>query len=784
MMLYAVRFTPLALAAVTCLASAPASSQPSAAAADGVQSITVTAQKKAQRVQDVPMSITAIGGQALEDNKIESIYNLMTVVPGLSATAVDPPGQGTGLALRGLGNSVFNMGFDPAVATFVDGISRSRSGLVAASDFLDVERVEVLEGPQGTLFGKNTTAGLVHLISKAPGFAGRDGHLSLGAESYGTLRAKIASNIPVSKELSFRIAANTAKGDGWMTVVPSGQKIHGLDRSAAKLQMLWQPSPAFKVRVIADYADLDEICCAPMRLINDPAAVATNSPFAAAVGSTIVNPPNLGALKVESNKPPAYSARDQGLSAELSWNLANGLSVTSLTGWRSYKDKNVKDNDFSGVDILRSNDDLPKVDLLSQEVRLSGASTDKRFDWMLGGYMSKETIERQSDFIWGSQVLGMFPFPIPSPGVGFEHRFKQDIDSQALFGHGTYNLSQQWSLTGGLRWSKDEKHGTLKSNYPVLNVFGAPNSLPLAVVHDYDTTLSQSAPTYTLSLQYKPVTNTMFYGVMSRGYKSGGISMTRDAAGQALFFGAPDGSCPPGAAAAGPGVCAAPPQSPTFEKETADHLELGVKTDLMNRQVQLNAALWHTKFKGLQVQTLRPDGSFAVTNAQGATSQGLEADITARVVQGLALTASVQYADATFADGIPALSAGFPALGGQRLPFSSRWTMGLGFNLIKPISKDWRFFANGAANYRSAYFNFTEPRADLVQKAYTTMNLRTGIGNDKWELAAFCRNCSDVRITNSNFALPFDGRQFFAGTRFTHVSEPRVVGTTLTYFFD
>jgi outer membrane receptor protein involved in Fe transport len=670
------------------------------------------------------------------------------------------------------------------VATFVDGISRSRSGLVAASDFLDVERVEVLKGPQGTLFGKNTTAGLMHLISKAPGFKGLDGQVSLGYESYGTWRAKLSSNIPVSKELAFRVAGNVAKGDGWMTVVPSGQKIHGLDRSAVKLQMLWRPSAAFKAHVIADYAQLDEICCAPMRLINDPAAVATNLPFAAAAGSTIVNPPDLKALKVESNLPPEYKARDQGVSAELAWNLPNGLSVTSLTGWRSYKDSNIKDNDFSGVDILRSNDDLPKVDLMSQELRLAGSSADKTIDWMLGAYLSKETIQRQSDFIWGSQVLGLFPFPIPSPGVGFEHSFKQDIDSQALFGHGTLNLSKQWAVTGGLRWSRDEKHGVLKSNYPVLNAFGAPNSLPLAVVHDYDTQLKQSAPTYTLSLQYKPANNTMVYGTVSRGYKSGGISMTRDAAGQALFFGAPDGSCPPGSVAAGPGTCSAPPQSPTFDKETADHVELGMKTELMNRKVQINSALWHTKFKGLQLQTLRSDGSFAVTNAEGAVSQGLEIDITARVVQGLALTASAQYADATFADGIPALSPGFPALGGQRLPFSSRWTMGLGFNFVRPIGDNWRYFANGAANYRSSYFNFTEPRADLVQKAYTTLNLRTGVGSEKWEVAAFCRNCTDERVTNSNFALPFDGRQFFASTRFTHVSEPRVIGATLTYFFD
>lgn len=780
-MMPTLRITPVATAALACLLLPTAHAQQTDADA---QTITVTAQKKTQRIQDVPMAVTAIGGDSLEKSNIENIYNLTVAVPGLAVNAVDPPGQGTGIALRGLGNSVFNMGFDPAVATFVDGISRSRSGLVAASDFLDIDRIEVLKGPQGTLFGKNTTAGLVHLISKKPGFSGLDGSASIGYESYGTWRAKVASNIPVNSELALRIAANAAKGDGWMEVVPSGEKIHGLDRKAAKLQALWRPSKTFKAHVVFDYADLNEICCAPMRLINDPAAVATNLPFAQAVGSTIVDPPNLDALKVESNLPPKYKARDTGATAELTWNLSDSLSVTSLTGWRSYKDSNVKDNDFTGVDILRSNDDLPKVSLLSQELRLAGEAADKSYDWMVGVYASKEDIQRQSDFIWGSQVVGWFPFPIPSPGVAFEHRFAQDVDSQALFASGALKLSEQWSVSGGLRWSKDKKHGTLKSNYPVLNALGAPNSLPLPVVHDYDTTLSQSAPTGNLSLQFAPQKNTMVYGTVARGYKSGGISMTRDAAGPALFFADPLGNCPPGATPAGPGVCSAAPSSPTFDKETADHLELGIKTDLLDRKVQLNAAAWHTKFKGLQLQTLRSDGSFAVTNAEGAVSQGFEADITARVVSGLAVTASMQYADAKFADGVPALSAGFPPLGGQRLPFSSRWTFGLGVNYVTAINDQWRYFASGAANYRSSYFNFTEPRADLVQGAYTTLNLRTGIGNDKWEAAVFCRNCTDERVTNSNFALPFDGRQFFAGTRFTHVSEPRVVGLTLTYLFD
>ena len=778
------RLTPTATAAaLACLVGTVAMAQ-SAPAPNELQSVVVSAQKRLQSTQEVPMSVTSLSAETLESNRIDNVYNLVAVVPGLSITAVDPPGQGTSISLRGLGSSAFNMGFDPAVATFVDGISRSRSGLVAASDLLDIERVEVLKGPQGTLFGKNTTAGLLHMITKMPSFKDLDGSASVSYESNNTVHVKLASNIPVSPTLAFRIAATAAKGDGWMTVEPSGQKIHNQDRQAVKAQMLWKPNADFSAHLIVDYAKLDEICCVPMRLVNDSRTTARNGALAGAVGSTIIDPANIDALKVESNLPPRFKAEDKGLALDLNWTLGGGLSVAALTGWRSYSDSNLKDNDFSGVDVLRSNDSLPKVDLLSQELRLSGSSADKRMDWTVGAYASKEKIERENDFIWGSQVSSLLGFIVP--GTAFEHRFTQDIDSTALFGNATLQLADAWSGTAGLRWSQDKKHGTLVSQYPLKDGLGLPNSLPLAVVNDYDTSLSQSAPTFNLSLQYKPAKNTMAYGTLSRGYKSGGISMTRDAAGQKLFLLGPGATaCPAGSTSAGGPLCSAPPVSPTFGKETSDHFELGLKTDLMDRALRLNTAVWHTHFKGLQVQTLRSDGSFAVTNAKGATSQGVEADLSAAVSAALRLNASLQLADAHFDSGIPALSTGdgFIPLGGAQLPFSSRVTTNLGFNYTRSLGGSWNLVANGNASYRSKYYNFSEPNTDRVQAAYTLLTLRAGVQNDHWDVSLWCRNCSDERIANSNFQIPFDGTVLGHTTRWAHVAEPRTLGLTVNYSF-
>lgn len=779
------RYTPVALAVWAILASgaahAQAQSDSKPKAEDKLETVVVSASKKVQRMQEVPATVASLNAEMLENAKIDNVYNLTALVPALQITAVDPPGQGTGMALRGLGNAVFNMGFDPTVATFVDGISRSRSGLVAASDFLDVERVEVLMGPQGTLFGKNTTAGMVHMLSKKPIFEGMDGSASISYESYGTLRAKAAGNFVASPELAFRLAATAAKSDGWMTVEPTGQKIHNLDRKAVKGQVLWQPTATFSAHMIVDAAELDEVCCVPMRLVNDPAAVAINKGLATAVGSTIIENANLDALKVESNFPPEFKARDKGVSLELQWELSPAVTATSLTGYRTYSDSNVKDNDFSGVDILRSNDSLPAVDMWSQELRLSGVTADKSVDWITGVYFSKDVIERESDFIWGPQVVNLLPVPVP--GTAFEHDFRQDIKSTAAFGSATWRMDKQWSLTTGLRYSRDAKTGSLVSKYPLPNNFGLPNSLPLPVVFDYDESITQSAPTGNISLKYQASRDFMVYGTLSRGYKSGGLSMTRDAAGQQLFFAGPTG-CPADAVAMGPFLCMGTKKSATFDKETADHMEVGFKSDWMNRKLRLNGAVWDTHFKGLQMQTLRPDGSFAVVNAGGARSTGVEADLTAQVADGVTLTASLQYADARFDDGLPAITPGNPALGGQRLPFSSKWTSGLGLAWAKPIADGMRFVGAANVNYRSEYFNAGEPNPAHVQKGYSTVGVRAGVATDRWEAALWCRNCTDERITNSNFALPFDGAAFGASTRFTHVSEPRFVGVTVSYFFD
>ena len=750
------------------------------AQAQELEVVTVTAQKREQSLQEVPISISVVDNTLVKNNIVRDVFDLQVLVPALQVQAVDPPGQGTAFALRGLGNSVFNMGFDPAVATFVDGVYRSRSGLAAASDMVDVARVEVLKGPQGTLFGKNTTAGLVHFINNRPDMESVYGEVEFDYEEYDRKRVKGFVNIPVSEKAAMRFSGSFGKGDGFLKLAGSGDKIHDLDRYSVRGQLLLQPSEDLNILFSVDLAELDEKCCTPLRNVNDPLTSLVNVPAATAAGSGIVDPANIDKLRAESNIGPFFKAKDRGALAQIDWDLG-GVTLTSLTASRKYDDSNEKDNDFTGVDVLRSNQDIPKITLFSQELRLAGAGDN--YDWILGAYYSKENIVVTNEFIWGSQVT-LFPIFAPGlfgnqPGRAFFHKFDQDVKSTALFAHGNYHLTDQLTLTAGVRWSEDKKDGTMVSDQPGGNIFGLPNALPLPVVYDYDASTKDSEPTYTGSLQYAFNDNVQGFATYSRGYKSGGISMTRDAGGSFLLFGNPDGSCPSGTIPVGGPLCAGAPQDPTFDKETSDHFEVGVKSEMMDKRLRINVSAWHTSFSDLQVQTLRQDGSFAVSNIKGASSEGVELDSTLAVTENLTATFSVQYLDAKYDNGLPPLTnaPGYLPLGGHRLPYASDWTGSVGLNYVKPISSNgWNLLASGNLYARTDYDTFTEPVVGRVQPGYGLLNLRLGIANDRWEFAVWCKNCGDKRFRWSDFQIPFDGLLPGASTRFTHIGDPRFYG--------
>ncbi|UCG73884.1 MAG: TonB-dependent receptor [Chromatiales bacterium] len=746
-----------------------------------LEDILVTAQKRVQSEQDVPIAISAVSGEALKVNVIRDVFNLRVAIPSLEIRAVDPPGQGTSFAIRGLGTSVFNIGFEPSVGTFVDGIYRSRSGLVASNDIYDMERIEVLKGPQGTLFGKNTTAGVVHFLTNRPDFSGVNGAVEANYEEYDVARINGFFNAPITDTLATRVTWTYANGDGWLDNKADGNETNDRDRYSLRGQVLWQPTESLGFRLIGDYAKVDnEQCCFPMRLINDPQTGPINGPAAASIGSTIIDPADIDDLDIAANGKLSYDAEDKGMAAEIKWDVG-AFTITSMTGYRDYDDSNSKDNDFTGVDVLRSNQNLPEVQLLSQELRFEGQLFDDRVDWIVGGYYADEDIERSNEFIWGSQITD-FPFFAPGlfgnvPGRAFLAEFEQNTKTYAAFAHGTWRMADQWSLTAGLRYTKDDKDAKSRNDQP--------QALPLPVVFDFSANTDDSEPTGTISLQYDLEEDVMFYGTYARGFKSGGISLNRDAAGAAVILEPPAGGCPPGFVSSPP-VCLGTQQDPTFDKETADHFELGMKSYIADGQVRLNASVFYTEFDDLQLQILRPDGTFDVTNASGARSRGLEVETDWAITDNLTVNASALYLDADFDDDVGLLDPTRPDPSGQQLPFSSEWTGQIGFDYDRPDTLgQWGLFASGNWFGRTNQFVDTLPDDERKEGRYALVNLRSGVRspNDQWELSVWCRNCFDKRYTMSRFAIPFDGLILGSSTLWSHVGEPRIVGGTVTFNF-
>ncbi|MFM7274366.1 MAG: TonB-dependent receptor domain-containing protein, partial [Gammaproteobacteria bacterium] len=318
--------------------------------------------------------------------------------------------------------------------------------------------------------------------------------------------------------------------------------------------------------------------------------------------------------------------------------------------------------------------------------------------------------------------------------------------------------------------------GTLVNDQPVAGAPFPPIPVvfPLGFVYDYDAERDDSEPTWTASLQYDFSADVMGYVSYTHGYKSGGISMTRDAGGTQFAF-TPAGP-------AGP----FPAQDPTFEKETADSFELGLKADLLDQRLRLLASAWHTQFEDLQVQVLRPaDGAFAVSTAKGATSKGVEMEATLAVTEGLRLNASVQWADATYDNGTGALS-GAQALDGEPLGFVSDWTGTIGANYETPVGESMVLFLDGNVFWRTDQRLSAEIQTyDTEEDGYSLLTLRAGVrtSDDAWELSAWCRNCSDESYAVSKFRIPFDGWLLGSGTVWSHVGMPRVMGVTGTYRF-
>ncbi|HEX8468703.1 MAG TPA: TonB-dependent receptor [Allosphingosinicella sp.] len=394
--------------------------------------IVITAQGRVQILQDVPIAVSAVSAQSLQNSGASDIRQLNQLAPSLLVSSTGSEANGSA-RIRGIGTVGDNPGLESSVAVFVDGVYRSRSG-VGLNELGEIERIEVLRGPQGTLFGRNASAGLIHVISKKPNMNEFEGFGSLTYGNYDFIRADAGITGPIGDSLGFRIDGVYARRDGFYKDVNNDERVNDRNRFFVRGQLMFQPNTDLSVRLIGDYTRREESCCGAVYLDRDfnPAIGNLNEPATPLLqpgaapartndqGNNIINVlRDLGTPLVAFNDPFSRNiyvspgrtyegdTRDWGLSAEVNYDLTPGISLTSITAYRDYVSGQPGDIDYSPVDILyRSpvNGGLERqFKTFTQELRLQGKAFGDKLDWLVGGYFADESLTVTDNLRFGTQ---------------------------------------------------------------------------------------------------------------------------------------------------------------------------------------------------------------------------------------------------------------------------------------------------------------------------------------------------------------------------------------------
>ena len=398
------------------------------AAQEDENDIVVTAQGRRQILQDVPLAVTAVGGEAMQNSGASDIRQLNQLAPSLLVSSTGTEANGSA-RIRGIGTVGDNPGLESSVAVFVDGVYRSRSG-IGLNELGDIERVEVLRGPQGTLFGRNASAGLLHIISARPEFT-LGGHVDLTYGNYDQIRGQVGVTGPISEQIAFRLDGVYVRRDGFYNVVaPAGGTegdVNDRDRFFVRGQLLFEPSDALSIRIIGDYSHREESCCGAVYLdrsvnpligdLNNPATPLLVGGVTNPSGNNIINVlrdlgqplagfsnPYSRNIYISPGRSYEGTTNDWGASAEVNYDFG-GARLTSITAYRNYESGQPGDVDYGTVDILYRADPgvVREFRTFTQELRLQGEAFGNHLDWLIGAYYANEDLDLTDNLRFGSQ---------------------------------------------------------------------------------------------------------------------------------------------------------------------------------------------------------------------------------------------------------------------------------------------------------------------------------------------------------------------------------------------
>ena len=708
-------------AAVLALSNAhTARAQEGAGAPDAVEAdndaIIVTAQRRSQSLQDVPVTVTVFGAEEIQQARIQQVSDVVARTPGLSFDAF--PASQPRLAVRGIGSSDKGAAGDPSAAVFLDEIYLGRPAAVAFDAF-DVERIEVLKGPQGTLFGRNVVGGAINVVTKRPELDGFGAAAEFTDGNYDRLDGAGFVNLPFGGGGgAIRISGAYRSHGGYVYNPVIDRRVEDQDTLSGRFQFLAEPTDNLRVHFTLD--GTRDRATGPAQYIFD---VDPDDPLSAAY--MIDRDP-----KRTYGSFAGYQDRDTiGVRGEIAWDM----SFATLSFLGSYRDLEYGSRyDFDGSNPTRSLVDISggedeRSEMSSQEVRLSSLP-GSGIDWVVGFYHYRQETTRADIFNLDSEFVA----PIPLTDI-----YDQDarLDSIALFGDATIPLGDRFSIIGGVRYSRDDK------TYRVTNTRGM---APLRGDEFFDVTTQQSWDdvTYRGGLNFKPNDDHLLYAMVSRGFKSGGFQDTPSSAIDAAT---------------------------AFDPETAVQYEIGQKSRFFDGRLIWNNTLYWIDYRDLQTRQSQPDGSIITNNAGKATIKGYETQLTARLFDGLNLSAAYAYTDARFDEfddaGIDRAGNRISRTPKHKVTLSPSYTAALGDRTELTVAVDYQ--------YESLIYDDNSNEGPEVRPATHFVDARVvlaGLG-DHWTLSLWGKNLTNER-TRTHQTL-------FLGANFGTYNPPRTYGATL-----
>jgi iron complex outermembrane receptor protein len=756
-------------------ATADADTEARAAPGGEVDELIVTARRREENAQDVPIALTVLGAETIEKTGAYNIQLLTQLAPSLQFGSFNP--RNTQVNIRGLGNNtgLANDGLEAGVGIYVDQVYYSRPA-AATFDLLDIERVEILRGPQGTLFGKNTTAGALNITTRAPTFANEaQGELTIG--DYGYLQAKASvSGALIDDQLAGRLSISSTRREGLVENVTTGEDVNDQNNLALRVGLLWTPSETFQLRLTGDYNRQQTDCCllvfAGVGTSLKPAA----SQYAALAAGLGYTPASLDPFdrKTDSNAEAHANQEIGGLSAVADRDLGK-VTLTTIAAWRYWSWDPANDADFTRLRIVERSENADEQTQGSLEFRLASNGSNT-LDYVAGLYAFWQDIDAEGVSLYGAEATYWLLSPaLPSNLVdGYRSDFQADstTKSYAAFGQVTWNVTDRLSITPGLRYTYEEKDaryvGTVSGGLATANPTLLGYKAALARAQAYTAEDSDGSFSGQINVAWKPVQGLLVYGNYARGFKSGGLNLAGlpvDGAGNPVLDRA------------------------VIKPEETTTVEAGLKSQIFDGRLTANLAIFRSETTDYQANVVDTAGGALRTyldNINEVRSQGVEVDLRLSPIGGFTAYTSVSYTDAKYVDykngpcPLELISAATTAcdLSGKALSGVSKWAVSSGAEYDFPVTLgalDGEAYLGVEASYRSSYFSSASDSKYSLIDGFTLVNLRAGFRpNDHWDVFVWARN-----VTDEDYFQYVSAQAGNSGALYGAPGDPRTVGLTL-----